>query len=78
MDLITYRETQGTGAFKRLADAAGLQPAYVSLLVGGHRGMSYDMAVRLVQASGGVLEVASLMKQNGEACAARRKAKAAA
>ena len=78
MDPLTYRDTQGTGAFRRLADAAGLQPAYVSLLVGGHRGMSYDMALRLVKASEGLLEVAALLKQNGEACAARRKAKAAA
>jgi predicted transcriptional regulator len=61
MDIQTYRQIFGVEQAKELAKSAGTSYGYLKLCACGFRRPSYDKAKRLVEASGGVLDLIKLL-----------------
>ncbi len=60
MNLQTYFDQYGTAGVKVMAERIGSSMAYLQHCKYGNRRMSADMAIRLEQASGGVLTAREL------------------
>lgn len=68
MDLTTYRDTKERGAMRRLAERAQLRPTYLSHIVCGRRGLSWEMAERIAAADeSGELRVEDILRGNADA-----------
>ena len=76
MDLTNYRLTKGRGALARLAKRVGMQPSYLSQIVCGSKGLSWEMAEKLVAADEcGELRVEDILRGNADARKARAERK---
>jgi len=71
MDALAYLNKHGWERMERVAKAAGTNRAYMSQIAHGHRRPSYDLAVRLAEASDGEMDVHALM---GRSTAPERRA----
>ena len=70
MNVKQFVELVGWAEAERVAIAAGTNRAYLSQLAGGHRNPSTDMALRLVKASDGRMDLVALLtanRQSGDA-----------
>lgn len=74
MDAHEYIQTHGWPKAEAVAVAAGTNRAYFSQIAHGHRNASLDLAERLVEESGGELDLLKLMtakrRRNNDGAAA--------
>lgn len=55
MDLPTYMQSLPRGGKKRLAIVLGVAPSYLSRLISGDRSITAERAIKVEQATGGVV-----------------------
>lgn len=82
MDLLEYKKAVGSGAFRRLAEAAGTSANFVSLVANGHKRLTFEMAQKLKQADAsdrlGLLDMIEGNRAQMASRSVRREAAAAA
>lgn len=82
MNLLEYKKEVGSGAFRRLAEAAGTSANFVSLVANGHKRLTFETAqkLKMADASGrlGILDMIEGNRAQMLDREARREAAAAA